>query len=166
MNFVVRLSKFKRGYNALWVIVNYLAKLAYFIAVNDNTSINQPSQLYIKKIVKLHRVPRTIVSDQDIKFVSIVWKCLNRSFGSNLAFNTTYHPQTNGQTERVNQVIEDTLMICCLDKRVNWIEVLPFMGFAYDNNYQTTIMKTLYKALYGRKFRLPLHQDEIGERNA
>lgn len=129
-------------------------------------STNQLGQIYIKTIVKLHGLPKTIVSDQNTKFVSVLWQSMQRSLGIRLEFNITYHPQTDGQFERVNQVVEDMLKAYCLDRGTRQINMLSLVEFTYNNSYKSIVKMVSYKALYGRRCRSPLHQDEIGERDA
>ena len=164
MDFIVGLPRVQRGYNAIWVIVDRLTKLAHFIPVKDSTTSDQLAQIYIREIVRLHGVPKTIVSDRDSRFVSAFWNSLQRSLGTRLAFSTAYHPQTDGQTERTNQVIEDMLRACYMEYKATWNEMLPLIEFAYNNSYQATIKMAPYEALYGRKCRSPLHWDEVGEK--
>ena len=131
--------------------------------MKDSFASDQLAQIYIREIVRLHGVPKTIVSDRDPKFVSAFWGSLQRALGTRLAFSTAYHPQTDGQTERVNQILEDMLRVCCLDYKMTWHEMIPLIEFAYNNSYQSTIKMASYEALYGRKYRSPLHWDDIGE---
>ena len=81
-----------------------------------------------------------------------------------LAFSTTFHSQSDGQSERVIQILEDMLRACTLDFRGNWDVKLPLVEFTYNNSYQSTIGMAPYEALYGRKCRSPVHWDEVGER--
>jgi len=84
--------------------------------------------------------------------------------GTKLNFSSAYHPQTDGQSERTIQILEDMLRLCVLDFKGNWIQFLPLIEFAYNNSFQATIGMVPYEALYGRKCRSPLYWDEIGER--
>lgn len=85
--------------------------------------------------------------------------------GTRLVFSTTYHPQTDGQTERTNQVLEDMLKACCMDYRMTWHEMLPLVEFASNNSYQSTIRMAPYEALYIRRCKSPLHWDVVGEKD-
>lgn len=85
--------------------------------------------------MRLHEVSKNIVSDKDIRFVLAFWQSLQRSMGTRLAFSIIYHPQMNGQIERVNWVIEDMLKTYCMDQRAIWVDMLPLMEFVYNNNY-------------------------------
>ena len=112
MDFVIGLPRSPSGHNAIWVVVDRLTKVAHFIPVNTTYTGDKLAQLYIDRIVKLHGVPSRIVSDHDAKFTSRFWKKLHEALGTKLDFSSAYHPQTNGQTERVNQILEDMLRAC------------------------------------------------------
>lgn len=105
------------------------------------------------------------MSDRDPTFTSKFWGSLQRAMGTRLKFNTSFHPQTDGQSERSIQILEDMMRACVLDFGGSWIKYLPLMEFAYNNSYQATIGMAPYEMLYGRKFRSPLHWDEAGERS-
>ena len=115
MDFVVGLPRTTNGFDAIWVIVDRLTKSAHFLAIRISYSMEQLAQLYLKEIVRLHGVPRTIISDRDSRFTSHFWECVQSALGTKLKFSTAFHPQTDGQTERVNQVLEDMLRACALD---------------------------------------------------
>jgi hypothetical protein len=84
--------------------------------------------------------------------------------GTKLHFSTTYHPQSDGQSERTIQTLKDMLRLCVLDFKGNWIKYILLVKFAYNNSFQATIGMAPYEALYGRKCRSPLYWDEVGER--
>ena len=109
------------------------------------------------RILSLHGVPKTIVSDRGPQFVSKFWEELHKSLGTKLLHSSAYHPQTSGQTERVNQILEDMLRACVLDFSQKWDECLPLAEFSYNNSYQVTIRMAPYEALYGRKCWSPIY---------
>ncbi|XP_073137715.1 uncharacterized protein [Henckelia pumila] len=164
MDFVIGLPITQQRMNSLWIIVERLTKSAHFLPVRNNFSMNQYAELYIREVVRLHGVPARIVSDRDPRFTSNFWRSLHHGLGTKLAFSTAFHPQTDGQSERVIQILEDLLRVCMIDFGGNWESKLPLVEFIYNNSYQATIGMTPYEALYGRKCRTPLHWDEIGER--
>ena len=92
-----------------------------------------------REIVRLHGVPMSIVSDRDTRFTSQFWESLQKTLGTQLRFSTTFHPQTEGQTEKLNQILEDMLRACVMDFAGCWDEHLPLIEFAYHNSYQVTI---------------------------
>ena len=111
----------------------------------------------------MHGIPLSIVSDRDPKFTSQFWQSLQRALGTQLNFSTAFHPQTDGQSERVIQILEDMLRACVLDFGGNWADYLPLAEFAYNNSYQSSIGMAPYEALYGRPCRSPLCWIEMGE---
>ena len=119
----------------------------------------------MKRIVSLHSVPKKIVSDRGTQFTSHFWKQLHESLGTRLEFSTTFHPQTDGQTERVNQILEDMLRACALDYKSSWDDNLPYAEFSYNNSYQASIEMAPFEALYGRKCTTPLLWSGVGERS-
>ena len=114
MDFVVGLPKTQKGHDSIWVIVDRLTKSAHFIPVRTNYGGEKLAKLYVENIVKLHGVPSRIVSDRGTQFTSIFSKNLHKAMGTKLDFSSTYHPQMDDQTERVNQIMEDMLRACVL----------------------------------------------------
>ncbi|KAL5570871.1 hypothetical protein UlMin_020468 [Ulmus minor] len=121
------------------------------------------TDLYVQEIVRLHGVPKSIVSDRDARFTSKFWRSVQRAMGTTLNFSTAFHPQTDGQSERTIQILEDMLRACVLDFKGTWNRYLPLIEFSYNNSYQATIGMAPYEALYGRKCRSPVHWYETGE---
>jgi hypothetical protein len=122
------------------------------------------AELYITRILSLHGVPKTIVSDRGPQFVSKFWEELHKALDTKLLHSSAYHPQTSGQTERVNQILEDMLRACALEFPQKWDECLPEAEFSYNNSYQESIKMAPFEALYGRRCRTPLNWSEPGER--
>jgi transposase InsO family protein len=109
-------------------------------------------------------VPKKIVSDRGSQFTSRYWKKLHESLDTRLNFSSAYHPQSDGQTERTNQVLEDMLRACALKHGGSWDKSLPYAEFSYNNSYQASLKMSPFEALYGRKCRTPLYWDQTGER--
>jgi transposase InsO family protein len=122
------------------------------------------AELYIARILSLHGVPKTIVSDRGPQFVSKFWEELHKALDTKLLHSSAYHPQTSGQTERVNQILEDMLRACVLEFPQKWDDCLPLVEFSYNNSYQESIKMAPFEALYGRRCRTPLNWSELGER--
>ncbi|KAL5828810.1 hypothetical protein ACOSQ3_018278 [Xanthoceras sorbifolium] len=163
MDFVTGLPLTRSHHDAIWVIVDRLTKSAHFLPVRVDYSLDRLAELYIKEIVRLHGVPVSIISDRDPKFTSRFWKKFQEALGIRLSFSTAFHPQTDGQSERIIQVLEDMLRSCIIDFEGSWDDHLPLVEFAYNNSYQTSIDMAPYEALYGRKCRTPLCWTELGE---
>jgi hypothetical protein len=102
MDFIVGLSRTQAGSNSIWVIVDRLTKVDHFIPVKTTYSGTKLVELYMSRIVCIHRVPKKIVSDQSSQFTSKFWEKLHESMDTKLNFSSAYHPQTYGQTERTN----------------------------------------------------------------
>jgi hypothetical protein len=122
------------------------------------------AKLYIENIVKLHGVPSRIVSDRGTLFTSRFWKSLHKAMGTKLDFSSYYHPQTDGQTEMVNQIMEEMLRACVLTYGKGWEQSLSYAEFSYNNGYQASLGMSPFEDLYGRKCRTPLMWSEVGER--
>ncbi|KAA3462647.1 DNA/RNA polymerases superfamily protein [Gossypium australe] len=115
------------------------------------------------QIVRLHGVPVSIVLDRDPRFTSRFWKKLQDALGTKLYFSIAFHPQSDGQSERVIQILEDMLRCCVLEFEGTWDRYLPLVEFAYNNSFQSSIKMAPYETLYGRKCCTPLYWTELGE---
>ena len=96
------------------------------------------------------------MSDRGTQFTSHFWQIVHTSLGTKLNFSTAYHPQTDGQTERINQILEDMLRACALQYGTSWDKSLPYVEFSYNNSYQKSLKMAPFEALYGHKCRMPL----------
>ena len=139
MDFVTGLPRTQRQHNAIWVIVDRLTKSAHFL-------------------------PVLIVSYQDPRFTSRFWPSLQATLGTRLHFNTTFHPEVDGWSERTIQTLEDMLRAYVMEFKGSWDTHLALMEFAYNNSYQASIKMAPFEALYGRKCRIPMCWDEVSER--
>ncbi|GJS03317.1 putative nucleotidyltransferase, ribonuclease H, partial [Tanacetum coccineum] len=126
--------------------------------------VSKLAEIFRQEIVRLHGTPTAIVSDRDPKFTSHFWKGLQKAWGTRLKFSTTFHPQTDGQSERTIQTLEDMLRACALEWTGSWDEYLCLVEFAYNNSWHASIKATPFELLYGRKCRAPSCWDEVGER--
>jgi hypothetical protein len=115
MDFILSLPKTPTGKDSIWVVVDRLTKSAHFIPIKVKDSMDKLAKLYVQNIVRLHGVPSVIVSDRDYHFTSRFWQSLQKEMGTELKFNTAFHPQTDGQSEQTNQILEDMLRACVLD---------------------------------------------------
>ncbi|WVZ70475.1 LOW QUALITY PROTEIN: hypothetical protein U9M48_019140 [Paspalum notatum var. saurae] len=164
MDFIVGLPRTQSGFDSIWVVVDRLTKVAHFIPIKTTYSGAKLAELYMSRIVCLHGVPKKIVSDRGTQFISHFWKRLHESMGTKLNFSSAYHPQTDGQTERTNQILEDMLRACAIQYGASWDKSLPYAEFSYNNSYQASIKMSPFQALYGRRCRTPLHWDQPGEK--
>jgi hypothetical protein len=150
MDFIVGLPRTQATYDSIWVIVDRLTKVAHFIPVKTTYLGAKLTELYMSRIVCLHGVPKKIVSDRGSQFTSKFWEKLYESMDTKLNFSSAYHPQTDGQTKRTNQILEDMLRACALKYGKSWDKSLPYAEFSYNNSYQASNKMALYEALYGR----------------
>ena len=163
MDFITGLTMTRLGYDYIWVVVDRLTKVAHFIPIRTTYRANLLAQLYVSRIVSLHGVPRTITYDRGSLFTSAFWSLLHQALGTELKYSTAYHPQMDGQTERVNQILEDMLRACALAQGLKWEDRLPYAEFSYNNSFQTSLKMSPYEALYGRKCRTPLNWSQTGD---
>ncbi|GJY89273.1 putative reverse transcriptase domain-containing protein [Tanacetum coccineum] len=156
MDFVMGLLRTPSGYDSIWVIVNRLIKSAHFLPMKKTDSMEKITRLYLKEIVCRHGVPLSIISDRDSQFASGFWRSLQNALGTNLKMSTTYHPETDGQSERTIQTLEDMLRGYVIDFGGSWDRHLPLVEFSYNNSYHASIKATPFEALYKRKCRSPV----------
>ncbi|GJW61469.1 putative reverse transcriptase domain-containing protein [Tanacetum coccineum] len=163
MDFVTKLPKTSSGHDIIWVIVDRLTKSAHFIPTRETDSMETLTRLYIKEIVSRHGVPISIISDRDSHFTSRFWQSLQNALGTQLDMSTAYHPETDGQSERTIQTLEDMLRACVIDFGKGWERHLPLVEFSYNNSYHASIKAAPFEALYGQKCRSPVCWAEVGD---
>ncbi|CAA7013018.1 unnamed protein product [Microthlaspi erraticum] len=164
MDFVVGLPV-SRTFDAIWVIVDRLTKSAHFLAIKKTDGAAVLARKFVREIVRLHGVPASIVSDRDPRFTSEFWRAFQAEMGTKVHLSTAYHPQTDGQSERTIQTLEDLLRMCVLDWGGHWADHLSLVEFAYNNSFQASIGMAPFEALYGRPCRTPLCWTQVGERS-
>ncbi|WZZ87668.1 hypothetical protein YC2023_116247 [Brassica napus] len=165
MDFVTGFPTTRNKKDAVWVVVDRLTKSAHFLAIQKTDGVDQIVRKYIDEIVRLHGVPASIVSDRDPRFTSYFWRAFQKALGTRVNMSTAYHPQTDGQSERTIQTLEDMLRACVLDWGDSWERHLPLVEFAYNNSFHRSIGMSPYEALYGRPCRTPLCWTQVGERS-
>ncbi|KAJ0826839.1 putative nucleotidyltransferase, Ribonuclease H [Helianthus annuus] len=163
MDFITKLPRTSKGHDAIWVVVDRLTKSAHFLPIREDFSAEKLAKIYVDEIVSRHGVPLDIISDRDARFSSHFWKTMQSALGTQLNLSTAYHPQTDGQSERTIQTLEDMLRACVIDFGGNWDSHLPLTEFSYNNSYHASIKMAPFEALYGRKSRSPVCWDETGE---
>jgi hypothetical protein len=148
-DFIVGLPMTTHKFDSIWVIIDRLSKSAHFIPVNTNYKVQKYVEIYIARVLCLHGVPETIISDPGSQFIARFWEQLHASLGTHLIHSSTYHPQTDGQTKQVNQILEDMLRACILEHQGSWDQNSPWAEFLYNNSYQESLKMALFEVLYG-----------------
>ncbi|GJR39537.1 reverse transcriptase domain-containing protein [Tanacetum coccineum] len=161
MDFITKLPRSSSGHDAIWVIVDRLTKWAHFLAIREDYSMEKLARLYIDEIVARYGVPTLIISDRDGRFTSRFWQTKQKALGTRLDMSTASHPQTDGQSERTIQMLEDMLRACVIDFGGSWNIHLSLAKFSYNNSYHSSIRCAPFEALYGRKCRSPVLWAEI-----
>jgi hypothetical protein len=163
MDFIVGLPHTQAGYDSIWVIVDHLTKVDHFIPVKTTDSGAKLTELYMSRIMCLHGILKKIVSDSGSQFTSKFREKLHESMDTKLNFSSAYHPQTDGQTEMTNQILEDILRACVLRYGKSWDKILPYAEFSYNNSYQASIEMAPFEAPYGRQCRTSLFWSQTRE---
>ncbi|GJV65325.1 putative reverse transcriptase domain-containing protein [Tanacetum coccineum] len=148
MDFVTKLPRTSSGHDTIWVIVDRLTKSAYFLPMREDYKMERLARLYLNEIVARHGVPILIISDRDSCFTSRFWQSMQEALGTRLDMSTAYHPQTDGQSERTIQTLEDMLRACVLDFGGSWDVHLPLVEFSYNNSYHASVRCAPFEALY------------------
>jgi hypothetical protein len=151
MDFIMGLPRTCKLHDSIMVVVDKLTKSAHFIPLKTTHKAAEVADIFLKEVAQLHEIPKTIVSIRDPKFTSNFWKGLFKGFRMNLNFSTTYNPDFDGQTKRVDRVIEDILRMYVMDKPSKWEDYLHLVEFAYNNGYQASLKMIPFEAIYGRK---------------
>jgi hypothetical protein len=150
MDFVDGLPK-SDGYNSIMVVVDRLTKVAHFVPLKHPYTAVQVATALWDNVIKLHGIPMTIISDRDSIFTSAIWRELLSTAGTKLLYSTAYHPQTDGQTERVNQCLEMYLRSAVQDSPRQWRRWLPAAEFWYNSSHHSSLSCSPFKALYGHE---------------
>jgi hypothetical protein len=149
MDFIVGLPRTQRQHNAVFVVVDRLTKMAHFIPTTKKVSATQVADLFIQHIFRIHGLPETIVSDRDTRFTGQFWTSLFTKLGTKLKFSSGEHPETDGQTERVNQVLEDMLRAYVSIRQKDWENYLPLLEFAYNSRKHSATKFSPFELNYG-----------------
>ncbi|GKC83683.1 putative reverse transcriptase domain-containing protein [Tanacetum coccineum] len=161
MDFVTKLPKSSQGYDTIWVIVDRLTKSAIFLLMRETDPMEKLARMYLKEVVTRHGIPILIICDHDGRFVSNFWRSLQKALGTSLDMSTAYHPETDGQSERTIQTLEDMLHACVINFGNGWVKHLPLVKFSYNNSYHASIKSAPFEALYGRKCRSLVCRAEV-----
>ncbi|GJZ80293.1 putative reverse transcriptase domain-containing protein [Tanacetum coccineum] len=158
-----KIPMLSQGYDTIWVIVDRLTKSANFLPIRETDPMEKLARMYLKEVVTRHGIPVSIICDRDPRFASNFWRSLQKALGINLDMSTTYHPQTDGQSERTIQTLDYMLRACVIDFWNGWVKHLPLVEFSYNNIYHASIKAAPFEVLYGRKCRSPVCWAEVGE---
>ncbi|GJZ75753.1 putative reverse transcriptase domain-containing protein [Tanacetum coccineum] len=161
MDFVIKLPRTSSGHDAIWVIIDRLTKSAHFLPMREDYKMDWLARLYLNEIVARHGVPISIISDRDSRFTSRFWQTIQEVLGTRLDMSMAYHPQTDNQSERTIQTLEDMLRACVLDFGGSWDVHLPLVEFSYNNSYHSSVRCAPFEALYGRKCRSSIMWAEV-----
>ncbi|GJW86542.1 putative RNA-directed DNA polymerase [Tanacetum coccineum] len=131
--------------------------------MRETDPLEKLARMYLNEVVTRHGIPVSIIYDRDPRFASHFWRSLQKALGTSLAMSITYHPETDGQSERTIQTLEDMLRACVIDFGKGWVNHLPLVEFSYNNSYHASIKAAPFEALYGRKCRSPVCWAEVGE---
>ena len=131
-DFVLGLPRTRNGKDSVFVVVDRFSKMAHFIPCNKIDDVSHVANLFCREILRLHGVPKTIVSDRDIKFLSYFWKTLCAKLRIKLLFSSAYHPQTDGQTEVTNRMLSTLLRMLIKKNIKEWEDCLPIAEYAYN----------------------------------
>ena len=156
MDFIVGLPTTNRGHDAIWVVVDRLTKMCRFIPTKTTVKTPELARLFVENIYKLYGLPSNIISDRDQKFNSHFWRAVFQRLDTMLNLSTADHPQTDGQTERVNQVLEDMLRAYVSKCQSNWEDYLPILEFAYNSSKHATTGFSPFMLMYGYQPRSPV----------
>ena len=150
MDLITDLPRTKEGNDSIWVVVDRLSKMVHLVPLKKTCTAEKVAEAYEKNVFKLHGIPQSIVSDRDVRFTSRFWKAMNERFKTRLLMSTKGHPQTDGQTENANGVLEDTLRHFVGPYQNDWEERLAVAEFAMNNSWNASIQNTPFMLNYGQ----------------
>ena len=165
MDFITKLS-LAQGYNAILVVCNHFSKMAHFIATTKRTSAKGLTRLFQDHVWKLYRLPESVISDRGVQFVAGIMKKLNNLLGIQTKLLMAYHPQMDGQTERMNQELEQYLRIFINHRQEQWPDWLGTVEFVYNNKVHTATKTSLFKINYGQDPRMEFEGRRKGKYKA
>lgn len=148
MDFINGLSN-SRGFEIKWVITDRFSRYTHFLPLSRHISAKGLATIWFKNIFKLHGIPNSIVSDRDPLFLSKFWQTLFKLLGTRLHLSTSYQPQLDGSTERINQCLEHYLRCMCGQAPEQWSSWLPLAEWWFNTTYHTSLNTTPYQVVYG-----------------
>jgi len=137
------------GYTKIWVIVDRFSKMAHFIPLRTEEHIKELALTFVKDVWHLHGLPESIVSDRDTRFTSKFWTSLMQLLQVKLNLYTAFHPQSDRQTERDNQILEQYLRSYYSYQQDDWVSLLPFAEYAYNTSMSESTKASRFEINYG-----------------
>ncbi|GJP62475.1 hypothetical protein CLOP_g19531 [Closterium sp. NIES-67] len=149
LDFITGLPTTTSGHDAILIVIDKFSKIGHFIPTHTTVRTEETAQLFVRYIISQHGIPTTLISDRDPKFTSKFWKELMFLLRTKLTMSSAYHPQTDGQTERLNQIVEQLLRAACKDEISKWDLHLLVLEFAYNNATHAATRQTPFFLCYG-----------------
>ncbi|GJZ51914.1 putative reverse transcriptase domain-containing protein [Tanacetum coccineum] len=162
MDFITKLPKSSQGFDTIWVIVDRLTKSVHFLPIRENDPLDKLARLYMNIIVARHGIPVSIICDHDGRFTSNFWRSFQKALGTDPSMSTAYHPQTDGQSERTIQTLEDMLHACVIDFGKDWVKHLPLAELLCNISFHARHIGSTFEALYGQKMLISVCCAEVG----
>jgi hypothetical protein len=153
VDFILGMPRTQRGYDSIFVVVNRFSKMEHFIPCQKTNDTPHIANLFFKEVVRLHGLPRSIVSNRDTKFVENFWRTLWKTMGTILSFSSVYHPPTDGKTEVVNRILGGLLRSLVTEHHSQWDHILPQEEFSYNDSLNRSIGQSPFPIVYGMQPR-------------
>ncbi|MCO5613023.1 hypothetical protein L7F22_067297 [Adiantum nelumboides] len=149
MDFIFDLPRTQSGHDGIWTVIDRFSKQTHFIPVKKTLKPDHLARLFVAQIFRLHGMSETIVSDRDPRFTSLFWKAIWENIGTRLQFSSSFHLQTDGQSEIANSVVLDLLKSYISDQKNQWERYLPLVEFAYNNTIHSSTGKAPFEIVEG-----------------
>ncbi|MCO5566505.1 hypothetical protein L7F22_020182 [Adiantum nelumboides] len=158
MDFIFYLPRTPTGNDGIWTIICRFSKQAHFVPVRKKIKSDHMVKLFMHNIFKYHGMPQSIVSDRDPRMTSLFWKALFENMDTTLKFSSSFHPQTDGQSEEANSTVLDLLKCYVSEHKATWEHYLPLVEYAYNNTVHTSTGKAPFEIVEGGKKVPPILQ--------